>query len=388
MSCLVPCRTWHWPPAQVLSHLPHLPSSRSLPHTQVLWCTIHVYSAMIHGGVADPPRSHLPQKVDATLMFFPRFFVSSLYESSHVTPLHHKHGLQLQASSSVSLAALRPARIQLLVHCLQTQWCALKSPIAFRAQLSIDRSFSFNLFADVVSSLGLHVLTPCHDLLNERTPEDLAIWYMEYIQITGKRFGNQFSTFDPSRNHPQGIHHCMTPRETGSVPQATGTGTSFERDDDDHEFINTGGNSAELNGWTAETPNIGTAIRQIPYCTIIFMLEEKTQKSSDHLFCFSIRIFVMDQRSGDRRFIGELKSSQSNNWEEFSKIWNVVTEQDTSEFPLQEEGQSRGTESPERGPVLTRKTDRLHDLRLLSSKWRSWYRIGSRRFILCYSSRR
>ena len=34
------------------------------------------------------------------------------------------------------------------------------------------------------------------------------------------------------------------------------------------------------------------------------------------------------------------------------------------EFLLQEKGQSRGTESPEGGPVPARKTDRLHDLRL------------------------
>ena len=40
-------------------------------------------------------------------------------------------------------------------------------------------------------------------------------------------------------------------------------------------------------------------------------------------------------------------------------------------FPLQEEDQSRGTESPKRGPVSARKTDRLHDPRLLSSDWRS-----------------
>ena len=45
-----------------LSHLPHLPFSRSLPHTQVLWCTIHIYPAMIHGGVADLLKSHLPRK--------------------------------------------------------------------------------------------------------------------------------------------------------------------------------------------------------------------------------------------------------------------------------------------------------------------------------------
>ena len=55
---------------------------------------------------------------------------------------------------------------------------------------------------------------------------------MEYIGITGKLFfGNQIPTFDSSQNHHQGIHYCTVPRETGSVPQAEGTGTSFARDD-------------------------------------------------------------------------------------------------------------------------------------------------------------
>ena len=45
------------------------------------------------------------------------------------------------------------------------------------------------------------------------------------------------------------------------------------------------------------------------------------------------------------------------------------TEQDRPEFPIQEEFQSRGTESLKRGSVSARKTDRLHDLRLLSSDW-------------------
>ena len=38
------------------------------------------------------------------------------------------------------------------------------------------------------------------------------------------------------------------------------------------------------------------------------------------------------------------------------------------------------------GSVSTRKTDRLHDLRLLSSDWCSWHSIGLCWFILCYSS--
>ena len=38
---------------------------------------------------------------------------------------------------------------------------------------------------------------------------------------------------------------------------------------------------------------------------------------------------------------------------------------------FQEEGQSRDAESPKGGSILTRKTSRLHDLRLLSSHWLS-----------------
>ena len=54
---------------------------------------------------------------------------------------------------------------------------------------------------------------------------------MESIWITGNVFGNQCSAFDSPTDHPQGIHSCATPREKGSVPQATGTGFLFTRDD-------------------------------------------------------------------------------------------------------------------------------------------------------------
>ena len=45
------------------------------------------------------------------------------------------------------------------------------------------------------------------------------------------------------------------------------------------------------------------------------------------------------------------------------------SEHDHPEFPIQEEGQSRGTESPERGLVSAKKTDRFRDLRLFSNHW-------------------
>ena len=74
--------------------------------------------------------------------------------------------------------------------------------------------------------------------------------------------------------------------------------------------------------------------------------------------------------------VDELKSSRPIAGKNFPNLrcWMgelLLLEQDHPEFPLQEEGQSRGTESPERGPVSARKTDRLHDLQLLSSHWRS-----------------
>ena len=82
----------------------------------------------------------------------------------------------------------------------------------------------------------------------------------------------------------------------------------------------------------------------------------------------------------------------SRNPRDQSKFWDAERKdcfcsgQDHPEFQVQEEGQSRGTESPKRGPVAARKTDRLHDLRLLSSDWCSWRSVGLRWFILCYSS--
>ena len=63
------------------------------------------------------------------------------------------------------------------------------------------------------------------------------------------------------------------------------------------------------------------------------------------------------------------------NWSllEHSKIlrcWTrrlLVLSTRSSRIPVQEECQSGGTESPKRGPVSTRKTDRFHDLRPFSS---------------------
>ena len=93
---------------------------------------------------------------------------------------------------------------------------------------------------------------------------------------------------------------------------------------------------------------------------------------SNCLFWFSIGSYVVDQGSGDGWFCGRVTSLRSVCGENFPNFEMLdakncfCSEQDHSEFPVQEEGQSRATESPERGPVSTRKTDRFHDLRPLS----------------------
>ena len=64
VSCLLPCRTWHWPQAKVLSHPFHplLPSFlRSHLHKQAQWFSTYLYPAMLNGRVADEHKSHLSQ---------------------------------------------------------------------------------------------------------------------------------------------------------------------------------------------------------------------------------------------------------------------------------------------------------------------------------------
>ena len=88
----------------------------------------------------------------------------------------------------------------------------------------------------------------------------------------------------------------------------------------------------------------------------------------------------------------ELKVLTISFWEDFSKLRDAgredcfCSEQNHPEFSLQEEGLSRGTERTEGGPVSTRKTDRLHDLRPLSSDWRSWPSIRLCWLIFCHPS--
>ena len=76
--------------------------------------------------------------------------------------------------------------------------------------------------------------------------------------------------------------------------------------------------------------------------------------------------------------LDELKPSRSVHGRDFpdfemldARAEFLGCEQDHPEFPVQKEGQPRGAESPKIGSVPERDTNRLHDLPLLSSDWRS-----------------
>ena len=192
-------------------------------------------------------------------------------------------------------------------------------------------------------------------------------------------FGNQFSTFDPEiilkeinlTTCEETVKLHLKQKGWRPVTQVKTDKKSRHNSNADicdkavdYEFYNTSGITAELLGRTAKTTNIAIAIRQIPWSTIVFSMEHSFQNPSDYLFLFSIGCYVVDQGSGDGWFFGRLQILAIGCWKDFSKLRDG-SEQDHPEFPVQEEGQPRGAESPKRGSVATRKTDRLHDQLLL-----------------------
>ena len=78
----------------------------------------------------------------------------------------------------------------------------------------------------------------------------------------------------------------------------------------------------------------------------------------------------MDQRSGDGRFIGGIEILAINCLKEFSKIQMLDARIATAVNKIIQNSHFKKVsfdEQKEGGPASTRKTDRLHDLRLLSS---------------------
>ena len=205
--------------------------------------------------------------------------------------------------------------------------------------------------------------------------------------------GDQISTFGSPGNYSQGIHHHETQRETESVPRAIGTGTSFARDDDQNKgripmpmFARRPSTmSSPIPVDIPQNSMVGQERQQIselqfdkfpsPQSFLCWKMRFKNQVTACSDFPSDIMLWINEVEMVGS--LDELNSSRSvdgkyfPNFEMLDAKICLCSEQDRTEFPVQEEGQPRGAESQKKGSVSTRKTDRLHNLRLLSSDWRS-----------------
>ena len=131
----------------------------------------------------------------------------------------------------------------------------------------------------------------------------------------------------------------------------------------------------ELWGRPTKTAGFGSSLLQIPYSNNIFLLEDKIPDWGMYLFTISYGSYAMDQRSGDGRISGWSQIFAFYHRNSWAKLWGTrrekffSTEQNHTEYPLQEKGQSGGKESSQRRPLPPRKTDRLPDLRELPGHW-------------------
>ena len=120
----------------------------------------------------------------------------------------------------------------------------------------------------------------------------------------------------------------------------------------DREFIISGGYSAEFYGWTAKTADIGNAIQQIPNPQSFLVWESrfKNQVTTCSDFPSDAMLWIKEVQMVDS--LDAFKSSRSVSGKNFQKNRDAgredcfCSEHDHPEFPVQEEGQSRGTEIP------------------------------------------
>ena len=130
-----------------------------------------------------------------------------------------------------------------------------------------------------------------------------------------------------------------------------------------------------------------------PSSFMYWKIRFKTQVSSCSDFTSDAMLWIKEVEMVDS-VDGWIKNHRDRLQVRISRILNCWTREllllwtRSSIIPLQKKGQSGGTESSERGPISSRKTDRLLDLRLLLSHWCSRYRSWLCWFIFYHSSQR
>ena len=189
------------------------------------------------------------------------------------------------------------------------------------------------------------------------------------------------------------VDGCASLREQGSVPQATGTGTLFPRDDKQKRDTIpmptfAGRPSTSSSFLLVEFPQnsmVGQQRQQIselqfdkfpcPQSFLFWKIRFRTQVTTCSDFHPEAMLWINEVEMVDS--LDEFKSLRSTKGNDFpnfemldariaSALNKIIQNSHFKKKVSLEEHKS-----PERGPVSTRKTDRLHDLRLLSSYWRS-----------------
>ena len=227
---------------------------------------------------------------------------------------------------------------------------------------------------------------------------------MESVRSSGKNFWNQFSTFDSPRGYPQKIQSDDVQRNREAVPEAGRTKTSLTSEDGQNY-------GAIPMSMFASRPLRVLNIRLIfpritwsdskywklqfdafpnPSSFLVWGARFKKQVSSGSDFSSEAMLWIKEVEMVDS--VDELKSSRSVHGKDFldfemldvkiASALNKIIQK--SQFKKKVSLEEQKAQS--RGPVSARETNRLHDLRLHSSDWRSWHSIGLCWFILCYSS--
>ena len=116
-----------------------------------------------------------------------------------------------------------------------------------------------------------------------------------------------------------------------------------------------------------------------PQSSLVWKIPFKTQVTTRSDFPSDAMLWIKEVEMVDS--VDELKSSRSAIGKDFpnfeildAKIASALNK--IIRIPCsRREGQPRGAESPQRVSISTRKTDRCHDARLLSSDWRSGHSV-------------
>ena len=162
--------------------------------------------------------------------------------------------------------------------------------------------------------------------------------------------GNQFSAFDSPQDFPRRISSDNVQRNREAAPEAGWTKTSHTSED-------------RQNQGTIPMPTFATK----PLTTSSTIAVELPQNHMVGQQRQQISELQVDKFHTPQSFSVRKNDSKT------SRCWTrrlpLPLNNSIQNFPVQEEGQ--GAESSERGSVSSWKTNRHHDLRLLSSDWRS-----------------